>query len=514
MSGIVLSGAIRSNLLALQGTTELQNKVQERLATGKKVNTALDNATNFFTAASLTSRSSQLGALLDGIANGIQTMKAANSGIESIRKLVDNLQATARQALGAPSSFSQRASLTSSAIPNATASDLRGNTFSSVAVTGAAVDDAGAALIDDADTLDNLEAASDFTGGETLTINGQTITFVTGAPANANEFQITDTIGNLRAKITALTGLTTSIAAGQLTINTGTASDLTLTGSAVAKLGHTVGTTPRTSTVGAINGQTLVVTLGSGSTAQVKNITFGDGTGSTVKTLDQINAQLTELGMTASIDTAGKLTLTTTNSTESKNFTVSGAAAGTLFGSTNLSTTNLTRGGAGATQRDNYVTDFNNLLKQIDTVAADSSFNGINLLNGDALSVIFNESNSSKLEIKGVSFNAAGLSLNAITATDFDDSGGINAVLTKLDSAQASLRSQAARFGSNLSIVQTRQDFSRQLINTLQVGADNLTLADTNEEGANLLALNTRQQLSQTALSLASQASQAVLRLF
>ena len=513
MAEVVLSSAIRSNLLALQSTSAIQARVQERLATGKKVNSALDNATNFFTAAALSSRSKQLSGLLDGMSNGIQTVKAANAGIESITRLVDNLQAISRQALGAPSPFTQRASLTSAAIPNATASDLRGNTYSSVAVQGA-VRQAGAANITDATLLNAFDAPNTFVAGDTLTINGQTITFVAGAPANANEFSITDNVGNLRAKITTLTGLTTSIAGGQITIDTGTASDLTLTGSAVTKLGFTAGTTPRTSTVGTLNAQTLVLTVGTGSTAQVKSITFGDGTGSTVKTLDQLNAQLDSIGLTASIDTAGKITITTNNTTASKNFTASGAAATTLFGSSNISTTNLTRGGTGATQRDSYVTDYNNLLKQIDTIAGDSSFNGINLINGDNLSVIFNEFNTSKLDIKGVVFNAAGLSLNAISSADFDDSTGINAVLAKLDAANSALRSQAARFGSSLSIVQTRQDFSKQLINTLEVGADNLTLADTNEEGANLLALNTRQQLSQTALSLASQASQAVLRLF
>ncbi len=86
--------------------------------------------------------------------------------------------------------------------------------------------------------------------------------------------------------------------------------------------------------------------------------------------------------------------------------------------------------------------------------------------------------------------------------------------ITQLDTALSTLRTQASKFGSNLSTVQTRQDFTKNLINTLQTGADNLVLADTNEEGANLLALQTRQQLSTTALSLSAQADQAVLRLF
>jgi flagellin-like hook-associated protein FlgL len=514
-NGIVLSNAIRTNLLALQGTAETQAKVQERLATGKKVNSALDNATNYFTAGAFNTRAADLTRLLDGMSNAVQTIKTANAGIESIKKLVDNLQAISRQALGAPSPFTQRASLTSpTAIPNATAADLRGNTYSSVAVTGA-VRQSGAVNIVDATVVNSFDGAGNtIVAGDTLTINGQTITFVSGAPANANEFQVTDTVANLRAKITALTGLTTGIAGGQLTINTGTASDLTITGSATTKLGFTVGTTARTSTVGTLDGQSLVLTVGSGATAVTKTIVFGDGTGSSVKTLDQLNAQLDSLGLTASIDSTGKLTIATTNRTAARNFNAAGNGAGTLFGSTNISTTNLTRGGVGAEQRDSYITDFNNLLTQIDQLAGDAGFNGINLLNGDDLSVIFNEYNTAKLDIKGVRFDSAGLSLMTITTVDFDDADGINAVLGKLDTAQAALRSQASRLGSNYSVVQMRQEFSKQLVNTLEVGADNLTLADTNEEGANLLALNTRQQLSQTALSLAAQAQQAVLRLF
>ena len=101
-----------------------------------------------------------------------------------------------------------------------------------------------------------------------------------------------------------------------------------------------------------------------------------------------------------------------------------------------------------------------------------------------------------------------------VTGAGFQSDGDIDTVITKLDTALSSLRTQASKFGSNLSTVQTRQDFTKNLVNTLQTGADNLVLADTNEEGANLLALQTRQQLSTTALSLSAQADQAVLRLF
>ena len=128
--------------------------------------------------------------------------------------------------------------------------------------------------------------------------------------------------------------------------------------------------------------------------------------------------------------------------------------------------------------------------------------------------MVFNETGTSSLTITGTTFDAAGLGLDAVTGAGFQSDGDIDTVITKLDTALSSLRTQASKFGSNLSTVQTRQDFTKNLVNTLQTGADNLVLADTNEEGANLLALQTRQQLSTTALSLSAQADQAVLRLF
>ncbi|HWV42638.1 flagellin, partial [Pseudorhodoplanes sp.] len=126
----------------------------------------------------------------------------------------------------------------------------------------------------------------------------------------------------------------------------------------------------------------------------------------------------------------------------------------------------------------------------------------------------FNEDGSSYQNISGVTFTSAGLGLSALSGSEFQTNSDIDTVIGNLDAALTDLRAQAAKFGSNLTTVQTRQDFTKNMINTLQTGADNLVLADTNEEGANLLALQTRQQLSTTALSLSAQADQAVLRLF
>jgi flagellin-like hook-associated protein FlgL len=163
--------------------------------------------------------------------------------------------------------------------------------------------------------------------------------------------------------------------------------------------------------------------------------------------------------------------------------------------------------------RTNLQSQYNALLSQIDQLAGDASYNGINLLNGDNLKVTFNENGSSSLTIQGVKLNSTGLGLSAISGNGFQDNHNIDSTVSALNGALSSLRTQAAQFGSNLSTVQTRQDFTKNLINTLQIGSDNLVLADTNQEGANLLALQTRQQLSITSLSLASQADQAILKI-
>ena len=165
-------------------------------------------------------------------------------------------------------------------------------------------------------------------------------------------------------------------------------------------------------------------------------------------------------------------------------------------------------------KRAELVETYNDLLGQIDAIAKDSGFNGVNLLNGDSLSVLFNEDGSSKLDITGVTNTSTSLGLTTLGTTAFDTNSSINSTLDDLKGVIDTLRSQSAKFGSNLSVVETRQDFTKQMINVLQTGASNLTLADTNEEAANVLALQTRQQLSSTALSLASQADQNVLRLF
>ena len=160
------------------------------------------------------------------------------------------------------------------------------------------------------------------------------------------------------------------------------------------------------------------------------------------------------------------------------------------------------------------MTQYNNVLAQINTTAQDASFNGINLLGGDTLKLTFNETGKSTLSISGVVFNTTGLDLSNLTAgTDFLDNSSANKALATLNTASTTLRSEASALGSNLSIVQIRQDFNKNLINVLQTGSSNLTLADANEEAANSQALSTRQSIAVSALALANQSQASVLPL-
>jgi flagellin len=405
MSGIVLSASVRQNLLSLQSTADLLSTTQNRLATGNKVNSALDNPTNFFTAQGLNNRASDITNLLDSIGNGVQVLQAANTGITSLQKLVDTAKSLANQVLQAPTGYSTKAN---------------------VDVTG--------------------------TGAGTGTVTA----------ANIN---------------------TGKLAGAVITFKTSTG--------------------------------TLAVTIGS---------TFATGTGTaTVNSIDQLNSVLASnnVAVTASVSaTADTLTFTSTNDSASQTITSSAtaptgqgvaiSAATATVGTVNAAVADA----ASQTIRANLVSQYNNVIAQITTTSQDSSFNGINLLNGDNLKLTFNETGKSTLNIQGVTFNATGLGLAALTSgTDFLDNYSANKALTLLGAASTSLRTEASALGSNLSIVQIRQDFSKNLINVLQTGSSNLTLADTNEEAANSQALSTRQSIAVSALALANQSQQSVLQL-
>ena len=229
------------------------------------------------------------------------------------------------------------------------------------------------------------------------------------------------------------------------------------------------------------------------------------------------------LDCTASVDdTTGSISFTSTNDNASQTLPLVRPPLDTALrvrGSSSLpAPAGVGRGpvadAASQTIRSSLVKQYNDIITQITTTAQDASFNGINLLNGDDLKLTFNETGKSTLNIKGVTFNATNLGLaSLVSGTDFLDNSSANAALAKLSAASSTLRTQASSLGSNLSVVQIRQDFNKNLINVLQTGSSNLTLADTNEEAANSQALSTRQSIAVSALALANQSQQSVLQL-
>ena len=167
-----------------------------------------------------------------------------------------------------------------------------------------------------------------------------------------------------------------------------------------------------------------------------------------------------------------------------------------------------------ATDRAALSVQFNELLNQIDTLAADSGYKGINLLASGSLTVEYDERGDSSSTITGFAADAnTGLGI-ADATTAWITAAEVTTAIDNLDTAKANLRTESQTLSSSLSTITTRQDFTKNMINTLEDGASSLVNADMNEEGANMLMLQTRQALGTTSLSLASQAAQSVLRLF
>ena len=164
---------------------------------------------------------------------------------------------------------------------------------------------------------------------------------------------------------------------------------------------------------------------------------------------------------------------------------------------------------------ENYMKQFDEILKQIDGIAKDSGYKGVNLLGGkdQELKVVFNEDRTSDLIVEGKDASSAGLKISK-SANDWKTDYDVEASIKQVEDAVNTLRTMSSEFGNNYSIVQSRETFTENLINVLEEGSDKLTLADMNEESANMLALQTRQQLAINSLSLASQAAQSVLKLF
>jgi flagellin len=278
-------------------------------------------------------------------------------------------------------------------------------------------------------------------------------------------------------------------------------------------LGLDTGSLSGATTVGTAGAGNLVVAVTGGSSFTLA-IAATDTAASVISNFNAISGLGSAGAITAGTDSTGHLQL---SANPTNTFTVTASAATAAVGLTVDSSTAFTASSSASASRTTLQGNYNSLLTQIDQLAGDSSYSGVNLLGGNNLKVVFNETNTSSLTIAGVTFNSAGLGLtplNGTGATGFQTDSEISNTINAINAALTSVRTQAVTFGTNSSTIQTRQDFTKNLINTLQTGSDQLVLADQNQESANLLTLQTRQQLSISALSISNQAQQAVLKLF
>lgn len=377
VSDISLTSGMRSNLLSLQSTVSLIDRTQERLSTGKKVNTAIDNPVSYFASEALTSRANSIDSLKDAMGQAVQTVTAADKGITAITTLIEQAKGIAQSAQTAD------------------------NTQDTVTLTLASVTDGAS---------------------NTVAMDGVTFTATTGGAETSFDVGSNDaaTAANLAAAINNYdwSGKTDTWSA-------------TVSGSAV-KITKVINTTEM-----------------------------------------NVNAAVADITLVGGTITAAKNTAPTS-------------------------------------ELESLQTQYNTMRAQLTALAQDSGYKGKNLLNGDNLAVQFE---GASLNVAGFDATATGLGITNVTdwTTDKDN---ITGDIDLLDAATTTLRTKSSEMSNNLSTITVRQDFSTNMINTLTEGSDKLTLADTNEEGANMLMLQTRQSLSTTALSLSAQAAQSVLKLF
>ncbi|MCK5659382.1 MAG: hypothetical protein KAH96_05865, partial [Alphaproteobacteria bacterium] len=384
MSEVTLTAAMRANLLSLQSTASLMGQTQYRLATGNKVNSALDNPTSFFAAQSLNNRASDLSSLLDGMGQNIQVLKAASQGIESLLKLVNTAKAVAHTA---------QAEATGGAM--FTGSEVRFDAVGQANIVGYDGGSGGA-----------ITAAQQFT---MQVGSGPVTTFTIGA---------SETLQSLLDQLNMIDGISATTIEDPL----GAQGDVNIQ-------------------IRTTNGENVTFDdVGAGTL--IDDIFGGDGT-----------------------------------------FLVPGAS---IAGVVQVAAT------VTPTDRVALEKQYNDLITQINEFITDTGYRGKNLLNGDVMRTQFNEDNSSSMSVTGMVRDAAGLGM---LAANFGTSGTIQTNLDEITSALDTLRSDGRSYGNALAVITTRQDFTKNLIATLKDGATALTIADKNEEGANLLSLQTSQQL-------------------
>ena len=229
--------------------------------------------------------------------------------------------------------------------------------------------------------------------------------------------------------------------------------------------------------------------------------------------LDNANEYFTSQGLTNRANSLSSLLDGITNGINTINAANNGISAITKLVQSAQALVTEAQQTSDTTVRSSLATQFNSVLTQIDQLAADSGYNGTNLISGNSLTLTLNETGTSTATVSGVTDTSTGLSI-ATAQSSWAGATDIAAAASDLTTALTTLQSQSSSMSSSLSTIQIRSDFTTAMINTLQGGASDLVAADTNAEGANLLALQTQQSLSTTALSLSVQSDRNVLKLF
>ncbi|MCK6418082.1 MAG: flagellin [Alphaproteobacteria bacterium] len=556
---IVLTAALRNNLLSLQNTQRLIDQTQIRLATGLKVNSALDGPQAFFTAQSLNDRANDLSRLLDGIGQSIRTIEQANNGINTLTTLVQQAEAVAldaeTEARAVEGYVSIRGTKDLSEIEDLTATGAiangddfviqirtdRDNVFTSADIdvaTGEDIYDIIADINDDANVGTGAAAgpyvrASLSESGQLVIeslVEGAALRIVSGTTSagldgfaelgldsyvNVENVGVTTRIGG-----TVISGRTITSDASAVGADTTTGlyyANATLGNAQFASNFATGGADDFNISID-VDGQVTALGVDFTSSSLIQDV------------IDAItDADISGIEEVRFNQDTGKIEIDVGSTVQKVEFVFTSDVAGDIAfgfgagatgydGTTNdyaLTTTGVVSesilfAGSSASLAQ-YESDFNVIRDQIDALVEDANYRGLKLLNGDDMVTYFNEDRTNSLTTQGTDFTATGL---GIDEADFIDTGSVNESITEVRNALTSVRNFGTSIANDLSIIQARRTFVENTINTLQAGRDDLTLADQNEEGANLLALQTRQALGTTALSLAAQSAQSVLRLF
>lgn len=606
MVNIALTSSMKNNLLSLQSIANQQKLVQNKLATGLKVSSAIDNPSSYYTAQSLNNRARDLSALLDTMSQGIQTLKTVSETIAYATKFLEQAKAVANQALENVQPVVARVS-NEADLQAAIASGARGlivieqdiamATNSNIvlkdgqSLVGAKYIDKTARQTSISFNFDGvlksaIEVGNDSTVSD-LNIKGSTnMTASSSVIYGKNKTNIVlkniniglDSSGRTPEIYKFFSGISHGeyTVKGYLNINDTAAlnasgantginnATITAVDNAIINIQlkgqFSIGTTY--SIINLHDKSNInIFSRGSGNSYGILEGTFNiyDEGRANIKNASSSGAEhasfnLYSANSVLAIDADRNTWWSSLD--DMRISTVTGATiitkAGTYIANKNSGILKLVTGEApplGYYDVDtskkiaNYVTiqdmftnfdkhmkdstdkpldedkvdvakeskQYNTILNQFDHIINDSSYKGINLLLGHNLKINFNEDKSSKLEILGVDTSAKGLKLKSAA---WKNQGDVETSISELDNAIANLRQHATKFGNYYSIVSNREEFTKNIVNVLTEGADKLTLADMNQESANMLALQTAQSLAINSLSLASQASQSVLKLF